>query len=183
MAIAALPPLDSRPALRMTTFPTPCREPGCGKATREPYCPDHMRAADRGNSRAEDNRPKTAVRGYGGRHRKWRRRVLARDRYRCVGWGEDGGKVTVLEGELCHDRDVHRGCWNEAVIADHRVPLRLSSIGTREQAEEIGRKVLDEAALVELLAAHDWRGWVRYALANGQAMCAECHNRKTAAGY
>ena len=162
----------------VSTFPTPCAEPGCGVATREPYCPDHLRAA----SRSTGKRAKTAERGYGGRHTKWRRRVLARDSHMCRGWGEDGGKVTVLEGDRCDDRAVHRGCWNEATIADHRVPLRLSLHGTKEQAIEVGRKVLDEAALVELMAAQDWRQWVRYSLSNGQALCSACHNLKTAEG-
>ena len=26
-----------------TAFPTPCREPGCGIATKEGFCPDHKR--------------------------------------------------------------------------------------------------------------------------------------------
>lgn len=84
----------------MSRLPKPCAEPGCPEVTRQTRCAGHRRTKQ-ADTRAY--RGSAASRGYDRNHRKWRRRVLARDPL-CVECLEDG-RVT------------------EATVADHKVPL------------------------------------------------------------
>lgn len=53
----------------------PCTEPGCPTLTKEGgYCKKHRK-----NQPRWQHEKKTAARGYGGAHRRWRRAVLRRD--------------------------------------------------------------------------------------------------------
>jgi 5-methylcytosine-specific restriction protein A len=81
-------------------LPTACNEPGCPELCLTRYCEKHSRKAWR---EIDERRGKTAERGYGGRHRKWRQLVLARDSV-CVTC-KAVGRITV------------------ATVADHIVPL------------------------------------------------------------
>ncbi len=55
---------------------SPCRQPGCSALVDRGYCPAHKDQAWKPHDRV---RGTAAKRGYNGRHRKWRKMVLARD--------------------------------------------------------------------------------------------------------
>lgn len=95
-----------------------CTYPGCPTLIRGPgsKCERHQRAERRRYDRA---RGTSAERGYGGRHRRWRRMVLARD-------------------PVCVDpygRHAERGEVVPATVADHIVPLRRGGEWTLENGQ------------------------------------------------
>lgn len=80
----------------------PCPVPGCpGLVSEERGCSIHPGATGDG-----EPRPNSAKRGYGQRHRKWRRMVLARQPTCADPFGRHGGRLVT------------------ATVADHIVPLR-----------------------------------------------------------
>lgn len=141
--------------MRRAAFPHKCRRPECDRLTRQTYCAEHRWAKRAG----EQDRGKTAARGYGGPHRRWRARVLAKGL--CTGWPY---------GTRCPERPT---------VADHIVP---KDTATREQAVALARRYVGPAFALELEQADDWKRLLRFSLDNGQPMCAADHNRKTAEG-
>ena len=92
-------------------FATPCRAPGCGIASMEPYCQKHSKQRVRSSS--SDNRPsrRKALHkggaGYGSAHNRWRKRVLAND-------------------PICRwDLGDGRRCLEPSTVADHVVPVKV----------------------------------------------------------
>lgn len=83
----------------------PCARPGCPTLVDRGYCAEHERQRQRTYDRS---RGKTAERGYGAQHRKWRAMVLARDPV-CV----DPYGVHAERGEVV-----------ASTVADHIVPIR-----------------------------------------------------------
>lgn len=81
--------------------PRLCSIPGCIQLTEGAYCPDHIRK--RPEVLADRARLSPSKRGYGRRHERWRRSVIARDPL-C--------KIGVICGGLA-----------PSVEADHIVPL------------------------------------------------------------
>jgi 5-methylcytosine-specific restriction protein A len=77
-----------------------CREPGCGKRCAGGFCADHTRSDPR--RRFDELRGSAANRGYGRRHERLRKLVLARD-------------------PICM---IHRPmiCLMISTVADHRIP-------------------------------------------------------------
>lgn len=84
----------------------PCLHPGCPALTDRGRCPAHERAPQQRHDR---DRGSSAQRGYGGRWRRLRRMILARDPV-CVCRG--------LEGCL----HVAGGCVQLATDVDHVLP-------------------------------------------------------------
>lgn len=95
----------------------PCPVPGCGKLTNGGQCPEHRLAS-------EHARGKTAERGYGEHHRRWRLLILHRDPI-CKACGNapateadhiqplrDGGDWSLENGQglckPCHTRKTNR---------------------------------------------------------------------------
>lgn len=68
---------------------SPCCEPGCHALTRNSRCPTHQSEY---RKRSDANRPSAQARGYGARHQRWRKAVLARDYYICRGCRREAGK-------------------------------------------------------------------------------------------
>jgi 5-methylcytosine-specific restriction protein A len=58
-----------------------CQRPGCGNLCVNRYCPEHLIDDSRKASRKryDARRGSASSRGYGRRHEKWRRLVIARD--------------------------------------------------------------------------------------------------------
>lgn len=99
-----------------------CIEPGCPKLTRGTRCLDHeAEYRERKNREYDAMRPGPAQRGYDQRHREWREKVLARDRFCACGCGglatvadhiipisEGGARFDLKNGqgmtEECHNR-------------------------------------------------------------------------------
>lgn len=69
------------------SLPTPCSHPTCPETSTERFCEGHRSEKWEG-----DDRPNSAERGYGPRHRRWRKKVLARDPL-CVHCLERGDTV------------------------------------------------------------------------------------------
>ena len=79
-----------------------CSQPGCPATVRRGYCAKHTRARDADD---RDARGTSTQRGYGARHRKWRKLVLHNDP-KCV---------TCLAK--------HPEVVRPSIVADHIVPL------------------------------------------------------------
>jgi 5-methylcytosine-specific restriction protein A len=102
----------------------PCRTNGCPGLTRGRFCDSHQLQE---NSRlaAQDERPGAGARGYDGRHRDWRARILRRD-------------------PLCR---ICRAA--PATTADHIIPLRRGGRFTLENGQGVcaechGRKTAQQ---------------------------------------
>ena len=117
---------------------------------------------------AERDRGNSTARGYGLRHRKWRRIVLHLQPI-CVGVIDKGHGIS-------------RKCHNPATVADHIVPLSTITHGL-EAAKESARRNLRHKALAAFFDAVDQERWVEfihYGLLNGRGLCSGCHNRRHA---
>ncbi len=100
----------------------PCSEPGCHALTKHGgYCPGHR------SRRWPKHQDKTAARGYGAAHRRWRRSVLLRDQ-QCVDCLAEGRTTNATDADhidgnpfnrqldngrglcrRCHNRRTHGG--------------------------------------------------------------------------
>lgn len=81
--------------------PHPCSKPGCAELVHERFCHVHALSQER---RERKRRGKTAERGYGARHRRWRKAVL-RAAYGLCAMCLEVGKTTA------------------ATVADHIIPI------------------------------------------------------------
>lgn len=116
------------------------------------------RNAKRALAQYEAARGTKNARGYGRRHEKFRRQVLARDPI-CT---------ASIDGRRCHAT---------ATIAHHDPIERSVSDLPYETAFPQVTRALTGPALHDFLGAASWRDWIRYSLFNGSGLCAGCHNR------
>lgn len=97
-----------------------CAEPGCPELIDGPgYCAAHQRPR-------KDHQAKTAARGYGAKHRRWRRAVLERDPYcvDCLGNGlttpaTDADHIdgNTFNRAMTNGRGLCRSCHNRRTCA------------------------------------------------------------------
>ncbi len=104
----------------------PCAEPGCPELTeRGGYCEEHRKP------RRREHVEKTAARGYGAAHRRWRKAVLARDPLcvDCLGEGRStlATDADHIDGDpfnrqLSNGRGLCRKCHNRRTHGSEREP-------------------------------------------------------------
>ena len=108
--------------------PHPCSSPGCGQLVQQAHCETHRGSQER-------DRGTSTERGYGARHRRWRKMVLRRDPV-CVMCEQDGRTTAATVAD--HIKPINHG--GARFDLSNGMALCASCHSGRKQREDIAAR-------------------------------------------